>query len=71
MKIKLEDSAQASLPIAISAKLIEPAEPPVMPVSPDARVANAILIAGGILIAAGLFLRFLMPRPKLVPAKRG
>jgi uncharacterized protein involved in exopolysaccharide biosynthesis len=70
-KIEQVDSAQASLPVTISASLIEPAEPPAVPVSPDARTANAVLLAGGILFAAGLFLRFLMPKPKLVPAKRG
>lgn len=53
-------SMSAVMPDVITAQIMELADAPTKPVSPDARVARTLFIAGGVVAGTGLFLLVLL-----------
>lgn len=71
-EIMQSDLRSAVMPNAITARIVDLADPPIKPVSPDTRIGVAILIAGGILAGAGLLLLVLLQiKPRSVATKTG
>ena len=65
-------SMSAVMPDAIAARIVELADPPIKPVSPDDRVLKGALAGGGILAGAGLALLVLLGmKPRGVEEKEG
>ena len=55
-----KDFAAATLPDAITARIVELADPPVQPSSPDKKIATAAFVSGGIVAGLGLALLALL-----------
>jgi LPS O-antigen subunit length determinant protein (WzzB/FepE family) len=60
LEISGNGSMTAVMPDVITARIVELADPPVKPESPDQRIALGAFITGGVVTGAGLFLLVLL-----------
>ncbi len=64
------ETAEASRPAGITAELIDSAEPPEKPFTPDGRLGMGILGGGGFMMLAGVILLLVSLRPISEPIKK-
>ncbi|MDB6067637.1 MAG: hypothetical protein JWR26_3845 [Pedosphaera sp.] len=68
-KMRLEDTAKDIMPMVFSAQIVETAQPPLKPATPDGKLALATISVGGCMAALGVLLILLARLPKSAPGK--